>query len=167
MTNHEAEIGAGGYGRSDLPPAGLAPVPVAAKVKDPYAALGPMSGKPGTIGNLFYGSKGYLGIQEYATYKTWLGEKGEPGPSRRTPENHFANFIDCVRSRKKEDLTAPAEEGHISATLVHLANVSYRLGRTLNFDPATEQVIGDQEANRLLRDEDRGYRHGFTIPESV
>ena len=167
MTNHEAEIGAGGYGPSDLPPAGLAPVPVAAKAKDPYAALGPVSGKPGTIGNLFYGSKGYLGIQEYAAYKTWLGEKGEPGPSRRTPENHFANFIDCVRSRKKEDLTAPAEEGHISATLVHLANVSYRLGRTLNFDPATEQVIGDQEANRLLRDEDRGYRHGFTIPESV
>ena len=83
------------------------------------------------------------------------------------PENHFANFIDCVRSRKKEDLTAPAEEGHISATLVHLANVSHRLGRTLNFDPATEQVIGDQEANRLLRDEDRGYRSGFTIPESV
>jgi hypothetical protein len=101
------------------------------------------------------------------SYKTWLGESGEPGPSRRAPENHFANFIDCVRNRKKENLTAPVEEGHISSTLVHLANVSYRLGRTLNFDPATEQVIGDDEANRLLRDGDRGYRPGFTIPESV
>ena len=170
MTNHEADIGSGAFGRSDLPPAGLPPVaakPVAVKPKDPYTVLGPASGKPGTIGNLFYGSKGYLAIQEYASYKTWLGEKGEPGPSRRTPENHFANFIDCVRSRKKEDLTAPAEEGHISSTLVHLANVSYRLGRTLNFDPATEQVIGDHEANRLMRDEDRGYRTGFTIPEKV
>ena len=52
-------------------------------------------------------------------------------------------------------------------TLIHLANVSYRVGRTLNFDPATEQVIGDQEASRLLRDNDRGYRPGFTIPESI
>jgi predicted dehydrogenase len=171
MTNHEAEIGSGAYGGSNLPPAGLSPAaPVAAKVQTSQSAsptLGPASGKPGTIGNLFYGSKGYLGIQEYDSYKTWLGEKGEPGPSRRAPENHFAAFIDCVRSRKKEDLTAPAEEGHISATLVHLANVSYRLGRTLNFDPATERVIGDEEANRLLRDEDRGYRPGFTIPHSV
>jgi predicted dehydrogenase len=165
MTNHEAEIGTAAYGRSELPPAGLAPV--VAKTRDPFASLGPASGKPGTIGNLFYGPKGYLGIQEYVSYKTWLGESGEPGPSRRAPENHFANFIDCVRSRKKENLTAPVEEGHISSTLVHLANVSYRLGRTLNFDPATEQVIGDEEANRLLRDEDRGYRTGFTIPESV
>jgi hypothetical protein len=165
MTNHEAEIGTGAYGHSNLPPAGL--TPAAAKVDPGSRTLGPASGKPGTVGNLFYGSKGYLGIQEYDSYKTWLGEKGEPGPSGRAPENHFANFIDCVRSRKKENLTAPAEEGHISCTLVHLANVSYRLGRTLNFDPATEQVIGDKEANRMLRDEDRGYRPGFTIPEKV
>ena len=72
-----------------------------------------------------------------------------------------------MRSRKKEDLNAPIEEGHISATLMHLANASYRLGRTLNFDPETEQVIGDDEANRLLRDADRGYRAPFVVPEEV
>ena len=166
MTNHEAEIGAGAYGGSRLPPAGLTPAPAKAAIA-PGQVLGPASGKPATIGNLFYGSKGYMGIQEYDSYKTWLGEKGEPGPSGRAPENHFANFIDCVRSRKKEDLTAPVEEGHYSCTLVHLANVSYRLGRTLHFDPATEQVTGDDEANRLLRDGDRGYRSGFTIPERI
>jgi predicted dehydrogenase len=165
MTNHEAEIGTAAYGHSTPSPAAV--TSAVAKVKSPTPTLGPASGKPGTIGNLFYGSKGYLGIQEYDSYKTWLGEKGEPGPSQRAPENHFANFIDCVRSRKKEALAAPAIEGHMSATLVHLANVSYRLGRTLNFDPATEQVIGDQEANRLLRDGDRGYRPGFTIPDRV
>jgi predicted dehydrogenase len=165
MTNHEAGIGTGEYGHSTLPPAGFAPA--VAKVDQPVWTLGPASGKPGTIGNLFYGSEGYIGIQEYDSYKTWLGDRGEPGPSRRAPEDHFANFIDCVRSRKKEKLNAPVEEGHISCTLIHLANVSYRLGRTLNFDPATEQVIGDKEADRLLRDDDRGYRPGFTIPESV
>jgi predicted dehydrogenase len=168
MTNHEAEIGTGSYGGSRLPPAGLTPARTKAS-SAPSAAptLGPASGKPGTIGNMFYGSKGYMGIQEYDSYKTWLGEKAEPGPSGRAPENHFANFIDCVRSRKKENLNAPAEEGHMSCTLVHLANVSYRLGRTLHFDPATESVIGDEEASRLLRDGDRGYRQGFTIPERI
>ena len=164
MTNHEGEIGTGAYGDSRIPPAGLPTAP--AKVTA-GPTLGPVSGKPGTIGNLFYGSKGYLGIDGYESYKTWLGEKGELGPNRRAPENHFANFIKCVRSRKKEDLNAPVEEGHYSCTLVHLANASYRLGRTLNFDPATEQVIGDEEASRLLRDADRGYRQGFTIPERI
>jgi hypothetical protein len=51
--------------------------------------------------------------------------------------------------------------------LIHLANMSYRLGRTLKFDPATESVIGDDEAARLLRGEDRGFRAPFTIPEKV
>jgi len=167
MTNHEADIGQFG-GASVLPPAGLTPAtaPLPAPAANP-AALGPASGKPATVGNIFYGSKGYLAIQEYESYKYWLGEKQDPSPVSRGKENHFQNFIDCVRSRKKEDLTAPVEEGHISCTLVHLANVSYRLGRTLNFDPATEQVIGDAQANQMLRDGDRGYRPGFTIPGQV
>ncbi len=163
MSNHEAEIGAFG-GPSSLPPAGLS---ADAKPAPGTPSLGPATGKPNTIGNLYYGSKGYLAIEEYEAYKTWLGEKQEPGPHGRGKENHMANFIDCVRSKKSQDLTGTAEEGHISATLAHLANVSYRLGRTLNFDPATEQVIGDAEANRLLRDEDRGYRAPFTVPDKV
>jgi predicted dehydrogenase len=163
MTNHEAEIGT--WGKSTLPPAGLNTPPKKSGSAGP--ALGPVSGKPGTVGNLFYGPKGYLAIQEYETYKSWLGDNNEPGPEGRGKENHFANFIDCVRSRKKEDLGAPIEEGHISCTLVHLANVSYRLGRTLHFDPVKEEVVGDAEANRLLREADRGYRPGFRIPEKV
>jgi hypothetical protein len=64
-------------------------------------------------------------------------------------------------------LNAPIEEGHISCGLVHLANASYRLGRALRFDPETEQVIGDEEANRLLCDGDRGYRAPFVVPAEV
>jgi predicted dehydrogenase len=158
MTNHEAEIGT--WGASTLPPAGLD-----APAKKGGGSLGPASGKPGTIGNIYYGPKGMLAIQEYETYKSWLGEKGEPGPSGKSKEHHFANFIDCVRNRKKEELNAPIEEGHISCTLVHLANVSYRVGRTLTFDPVKEEVINDAEANRLLHDADRGYRKGFEIPK--
>ena len=126
-------------------------------------------GHHNTIGNIFYGSNGYLaaGDEDASSYETWLGKDGKSGPRGHGGGDHFANFIDCVRSRKKEDLNAAVEEGYISAALVHLANVSYRLGRTLHFDPETEQVIGDDEANSLLRDGDRGYRAPFTVPEKV
>ncbi|MBZ5601957.1 MAG: Gfo/Idh/MocA family oxidoreductase [Acidobacteriia bacterium] len=160
ISNNEAEIGK--FGKSELPPAGLN-----VDAKTAASNLGPVSGKPNTIGNTFYGPKGYLAIQEYTTYKSWLGERQEPGPHGEGKETNFQNFIDCVKSRKKSNLNAPIEEGHISCTLVHLANVSYRLGRTLNFDPETERVIGDEEANRLLREDDRGYRAGFRIPDHV
>jgi hypothetical protein len=58
-------------------------------------------------------------------------------------------------------------EGHISCALVHLANASYRLGRALRFDPDTEQVVGDEEATRLLSDAGRGYRAPFVVPDEV
>jgi Oxidoreductase family, C-terminal alpha/beta domain len=64
-------------------------------------------------------------------------------------------------------LHALIEEGYISCTLLHLANAFYRLGRTLEFNPQTQQVVNDDEANRLLRDADRGYRKPFDIPENV
>jgi predicted dehydrogenase len=126
-------------------------------------------GHHNTIGNIFYGSDGYLatGDEDASSYDTWLGHEEKPGPHGHRGGHHFANFIDCVRSRKKEDLTAPIQEGHISSALVHLANVSYRLGRTLRFDPETERVIDDEEANRLLCDGDRGYREAFAVSEKV
>jgi hypothetical protein len=117
-----------------------------------------------TIGNSFYGSKGFLAMNGYDAYRTWLGEEQEPGPSLSSGGNNWANFLDCVRSRKKESLNSPIIEGHISCTLVHLANVSYRLGRTLHFDPASERVLGDDEANRMLRG---SYRGPYVVPEEV
>ena len=122
-----------------------------------------------TVGDVFYGSKGYLstGDEDASTYKAWLGREQAPQPPVHKNDEvaHYRNFIDCVISRKKENLNAPFEEGHISCTMMHLANVSYRLGRTLNFDPQTQRVMGDEEASKLLRDGDRGYRAPFVIPE--
>src|SRR5690242_5078513 len=165
LTNHEAEIGTGAYGSSAVPAAGLAAIPrprrAGAGGQEP---LGPQGAKTNTIGNIFYGSNGYLGIDGYDAYKTWLTNKAEPGPSGRAAGDHWANFIDCVRSRKAEDLHCPIEEGHISTTLVHLANASYRLGRTLKFDPETEQVVNDDEANTMLRGT---YREPYVVREDM
>ena len=85
-----------------------------------------------------------------------LGKDEKAGPHGHGGGDHFANFIDCVTNRKKGDLNAPIEEGHVSSALMHLANASYRLGRTLHFDSESEQVIGDDEANALLRDAETG-----------
>jgi hypothetical protein len=80
--------------------------------------------------------------------------------------DHFANFVDVVRSRRKEDCTRPLRKGTSPARSCTWRTL-LPVGRTLNFDPETEQVIGDEEANRLLRGEDRGYRKPFVIPEKV
>jgi predicted dehydrogenase len=160
ITNHEAEIGTPQFEGGDVPAAGL--IATAPKEK----SLGPAAGKPSTIGNLYYGSKGYLAISNYGAYKSFLGPNNEPGPEKMAPvkNEHFVNFIECMRSRKKEDLHAPIREGYLSSTLIHLANASYRLGRTIHFDPQKEVVIGDSEATALLKGT---YRAPFVVPEHV
>lgn len=159
ITNHEAEIGTVALG---------SPEP---KRSTGQPKLGPLAGGHNTVGNIFYGSKGYLstGDEDATTFVSWLGRDQEEQPAIKggVENDHFKNFIECVMSRNAAGLNAPIEEGHISCALIHLANASYRLGRTLNFDPETQQVIGDDEANHLLRDGDRGYRSPFTIPEDV
>jgi predicted dehydrogenase len=159
ITNHEAEIGTVALGTPER------------KKAAGGAKLGPLAGSHNTVGNIFYGSKGYLstGDEDAATYSVWLGrDQEQQAPVHGGAEKaHFQNFIDCVMSRNKADLNAPIEEGHISCALVHLANASYRLGRTLNFNPETQQVIGDEEADMLLRDSDRGYRQPFAVPQDV
>lgn len=166
-TNHEAEIGTREFSGDEsggVPAAGIKAAEGGPKRQ--HANLGPASGKPSTIGNLYYGSKGYLAISNYNSYKSFLGPQGEPGPKRVAPvrNEHFVNFIECVRSRKAENLHAPILEGYLSTTLVHLANASYRLGRTINFDPDSESVANDPEATELLRGT---YRAPFIVPENV
>ncbi len=131
----------------------------------PELKMGAGGGRGGnTIGNIFYGSKGYAAIEGYTKYNTFMGKNQEPGPSKTAGGNNWQNFIDVVRSRKKEDLNAPIEEGHYSCALMHLANISYRLGRTINFDPKTENIIGDKEAQGWLK---RQYRAPYIVPEKV
>jgi hypothetical protein len=79
-------------------------------------------------------------------------------------KNHVTNFVDAVRAHKKDMLNAEIEEGAASTVLVHLANISYRVGRTINFDSKTFTCIGDAEANKYLT---REYRKPFVVPEKV
>ena len=121
--------------------------------------------RPGnTIGNTFYGANGYLVIDGYNKYYSYLGKEHQPGPARTDRDTHFENFIARVRDRKLDQVPAEIEEGAMSCVLVHLANISYRLGRTLHWDEKTWTVKNDPEANRMLT---RNYRAPYIVPAKV
>jgi predicted dehydrogenase len=116
------------------------------------------------VGNIFYGSEGYMLVKGYDTYETYLGQKREKGPARKAGGDHYANFIKAVRSRKTSDQNGPVETAHLSSGLAHMGNIAYRLERQLTFDPKTERFIGDKQANFLLK---RKYRAPYVVPEKV
>jgi predicted dehydrogenase len=128
------------------------------------AGIGDGKKSGSTTGNIFYGSKGYMAVEDYDQYKTFLGSDQHAGPSRKEGGSNWENFITAVRSHNRAQLNAEIEEGAISATLMHLANISYRVGRTLNFDSNTLTCVDDAEANRMFT---RKYRKPFEVPEKV
>ena len=122
------------------------------------------------IGNIFLGSEGYMSVDSQG-FQVHMGDKREMAQSMKSSEPkiwdtapHMANFLAAVKSRKREDLTCDIEEGHLSAGLCHLANISYRVKRRLVLDPARENFGMDYEANQLLS---RDYRGSYAIPERV
>jgi len=75
----------------------------------------------------------------------------------------IGNFIDAIRANDPKILTCDILEGHLSSTLPHLANIAYRVGDTVRFDPKTETIKDNKKANDLLT---REYRKGFEIPKA-
>jgi predicted dehydrogenase len=84
----------------------------------------------------FYGSEGII-----ADTNLYDPEGRLVRPFEGKSQNHFANFLAAVRSRKREELTAEIEEGHQSTALCHIANISYRLGQK----SAPEQIAASLE----------------------
>jgi predicted dehydrogenase len=117
-------------------------------------------------GAAFYGTKGMLIIGHSVGWKLY-GPRNKPIAERTGKvdlEAHHQNFLDCVRGDQKQ-LAADATAGHLSATLVHLANIAARVGRVLHFDPKTEQIVNDAEAGPMVR---RQYREGhWAVPKGV
>ncbi|HKE21113.1 MAG TPA: Gfo/Idh/MocA family oxidoreductase [Bryobacteraceae bacterium] len=87
-----------------------------------------------------------------SVYYTLDGVSGR-GTTSEQHLPHVRNFLDCVKTRQKP--ISDIEVGHRSTAACHLGNVAYRVGRKLKWDSQTEQVVGDEEANRMLT---RSYR---------
>lgn len=116
------------------------------------------------VGNIFWGKDGYMVVPDYGSYEIFLGRKRESQGLVSKGGDHWGNFLDAVRAKDPKMLNCDVEEGHKSAAMCHMANISHRLGRSLNFDPATERFINDDEANAMVK---REYREPFVIPNEV
>ncbi len=116
------------------------------------------------MGVLFEGTKGKIyvdrGKLEAEPASILKSEIGPDGIHLYKSDDHFRNFIDCVISR--EPTAAPVEVAHRSITICHLGNIAMRLKREkMRWDPRTEQIIGDEEASKMLG---RAYRSPWTLP---
>lgn len=113
-------------------------------------------GDPFTLN--IYGTKGMMSLTR-AGFKVKPEMASKPGTKEKTPlmgplqvkggnieEMHVRNFLDCVKSRNRPN--ADVEEGHLSAVMCHLGNISTRLGRSLTWDAGKETIVNDAEASK-------------------
>ena len=113
-------------------------------------------------GDAYYGTDGYMilgkggGWRLYGQRDKLIEERKASGVELGA---HHRNFLDCVRAGGKPN--ADIAIGHQSATLCHLGNIAVRVGRSFEFDPDKEIIIGDDEANALVR---RQYREHWATP---
>ncbi len=131
------------------------------------------------IGNMFYGTEGYLELNG-STWKAFREREKEPfaGSAKATSETpkdptfmappggteHYANFIDAIRSGNDYDLNCDVNEGVYSSALPILANISYRLKRELTFKGSYEKFANDSEADMMLSG---NYRKPYVVSEEV
>ncbi len=102
-------------------------------------------------GVIFMGTEGWItdangfGASNREVWRTTFEDgEGEFAPSTE----HNRNFIDCVKSRK--ETLCPVEMAIRTDTICHLANAAAILKRPINWDPEREEIIGDQEATKML-----------------
>ena len=116
-------------------------------------------------GNAFYGTKGMIILGKHGGWKI-VGRKNAPGRSVKGEialPAHHDDFLTCIRSGGQP--RADIEEGHLSASLAHLGNIACRVNRALHLDAVSEKIVGDEEANKLLK---RHYREGhWAVPKKV
>jgi predicted dehydrogenase len=113
-------------------------------------------------GNEFYGTRGYMFFTRRGRYQVYTDRQGTKGPGFQGDggqERHLQNFLDCIRSGRQPN--ADARIAHLSCALVHLGEIAHRVQRVLHFDPKTEQIVGDREANAMLTKE---YREPWGLP---
>jgi predicted dehydrogenase len=101
-------------------------------------------------------------VYEYDKYPEDKTEKDLERHCASAIRGHMKDLLSCIATRSKP--VADIEQGYISTTSCILANLSMQLGRKLVWDPAKRQVVGDAEANQLLR---RPYTEPWVHPESA
>jgi len=108
--------------------------------------------KGAKVGNIWFGDKGYVVCPNYAGGAAYTpdGKEVLMKFSGGSDQYHFDNFVKAVRSGKHTDLNCDIAEGHLSAALCHLANISYRLGREVTLGEAGSATFKNTDANEAL-----------------
>ena len=143
------------------------PAPGAAATPAP-TATSPVGGQPLSVmtGNLIYGTEGWAAMGD-GGFQAFKGESSELIMEER-PERgaggdatglHMQNFLAVCRSRKYEDLHDGLNNAVLSASMCHLANISYRVGRKLTLTEGPK-FVGDSDANKLIT---RDYRKPYVV----
>ncbi|OGV70290.1 MAG: hypothetical protein A2283_00310 [Lentisphaerae bacterium RIFOXYA12_FULL_48_11] len=123
------------------------------QVKSVYKAVPDSAQLTGNFGGVFVGERGWITTMS-------AGGPVEGGPESVLQEalsgsrdvniganDHHAKWFEGIRTRSKP--SAHEEIGHRAASLGHLVAISFRVGRSLKWDPVKEEFVGDEEANRL------------------
>ena len=112
----------------------------------------------GTKGQMFLSRRGKIEVLDDRTSRS----RSRSPPGRRT--TCCTCRTSATRSAAAAKLNADALTGHLSTSLCHLGNIATRVGRSLTFDPQTEKIVGDDEANALVR---REYRDHWGTPRGA
>jgi predicted dehydrogenase len=114
-------------------------------------------------GVVFHGTEGWIGDFKFGSFyasdqNLWKEELKPDAERVYESKGHVRNFIDCVKSR--EEAVCPVEMAIRCDTIAHMINVAAQTGRVINWDPKAEQIVGDEEANKMLT---RPYREEWKI----
>jgi len=125
----------------------------------------------------FYGEKGVVKLDvekwefiphgggkafaEKADLMPELADKDQPAHIVPGGLGHMKNFLECVGTRKQA--VANIDEGYISTAVSLLGNIAMKTGRTLQWNPVTQIVVGDDDANKFFR---RDYRKPWIYPHA-
>ena len=126
------------------------------QAKDIYKAVPDSARLEGNFGGIIVGERGWVTTMSAggpavggpdSLFQEMRIDTKDVGRGPAGANNHYANWLECIRNRGKP--SSHEEIGHRSASLGHLVALSFRLGRSLKWDPVKESFLGDEEANRL------------------
>jgi len=115
------------------------------------------------MGVTWYGKEGWIHVDRgdklEASNSSLLEDLGANKKALYKSDNHYGNFLDCVKSRK--ETIAPVEVAHRSISVGLLGEIAMTTGETIKWDPDKQEISGNPRASRLLG---RPYRQPWELP---
>ena len=117
-----------------------------------FEDYGLAKGKYKRVTNAFFMEEGVIRGDKFYPNGSDKGEPLEDIAYNKPDGDIYENFINCVRSRKREELQADVLVAHHSSALCHLGNISYRLGRQVPFNKKAKALGGDKDSVQAFED---------------